>query len=236
MSTTQIGTIVRTLAMAACIGGTSAIAATFSFTSGTPTKVDSGITMTASAFSLMSGTFQPAEAAFYSGIGTGICNSSEGTGECGFANHHIDNNAGGVDFFLMKFSSGVDPLSVTIQSWTGSDRDVTYWVGYVADINAFNLTGLTEATLPAGLTRFDSDTTTSANPRTVAIDGSTSANVLIFGARIGHTNDYFKIVTVATDPPSGDTPTPEPGTLALIGGALLALGMYRKHAVRHLSN
>ena len=169
-----IGRAARTLAWMACIGGIlPASAATFDFTSGTLTKVDGGITMTASAFSLTSGTFEAAQQAFYSGIGTGICNATEGTGECGFANHHIDNaSPGGVDFFLMKFSSPVDPLTVTIQSWTGSDRDVTYWVGSVADVGAFTLSGLTTATLPAGLTRFDSDTTNSDNPRTVVIGGA----------------------------------------------------------------
>ena len=189
--------------------------------------------MTAAAFSLpSSGTFEAAQAAFYSGIGTGICNSAEGAVECGFANHHIDNQSpGGPDFFLLKFSTPVDPVSMLIESWTGSDRDVTMWVGSVADPAAFTLAGLTIATLPAGLTRIDSDTTDSSNPRTVAIGGSPTANILIFGARVGQTNDFFKLVTLTVNPPSNDTATPEPGTMLLIGGALTAIGLCRKRTV-----
>ncbi|MFN7934456.1 MAG: PEP-CTERM sorting domain-containing protein [Bryobacteraceae bacterium] len=227
----QIGTIVRTLAIA-CIGGTFAGAATFDFTSGTLTKVDQGITMTAAAFSLpSSGTFETALSAFFSGIGTGICNAAEGPVDCGFTNHHIENQApGGVDFFLLKFSTPVDPVSMVLQSWVGSDRDVTMWVGSVANPATFTLAGLTLATMPAGLTRIDSDTTNNNNPRTVAIGGSTSANILVFGARIGQADDFFKLVSLTVDPPVNDTATPEPGTLALIGGALLAIGTYRRRS------
>ncbi|MBS1829464.1 MAG: PEP-CTERM sorting domain-containing protein [Acidobacteria bacterium] len=223
--------MIRTLAIA-CIGGTFAGAATFDFTSGTLTKVDSGITMTAAAFSLpATGIFETAQAAFFSGIGTGICNSAEGPSDCGFANHHIENSApGGVDFFLLKFSTPVDPVSMVIQSWTGSDRDVTMWVGSVANPATFTLAGLTLATMPAGLTRIDSDTTNSNNPRTVSIGGSTSANILVFGARIGQTDDFFKLVSLSVNAPLNDTATPEPGTLALIGGALVAIGAYRRQS------
>lgn len=217
------------LLMTACAGFLiPASAATFSFTTTSLTKTDAGlgVTLTASAWTLDGVNFNAAQAAIFSGIGTGVCNTAEGPVDCGFSPHHIDNaSLGGVDFFLIKFSSPVDPISMQIQTWVSGDLDATYWVGNVANPNTFTLTGLTTATLPAGFTKFDSDSSATGS-RTVNIGGSTNANILIFGARTGHTDDYFKLITLNADAPT--VANPEPATLAMFGSALIAAGLLKR--------
>lgn len=158
--------------------------------------------------------------------GLGDCNAAElfllG---CGNGPHQVDNKdlaplLYAKDFVLFQFSQPVDLLSAFIRTTDGSDLDVTYWAGDVT-LPGDLLQGETYSTLNS--LGFESPTTNnysgSSTSRTVPLTGNNSVNALLFGARVDHSNDAFKITSLSVQ-----RSVPEPGSLLLLGLALMGLG------------
>jgi hypothetical protein len=211
-------------------------------------NIGNNITLTITSFQLStsssSNTFQTARTTIWSqGIGT--CSNGEvGTNNTCSSNpeHRVDNN-GRYEAVLFRFSAPVDVNSFTVaasctSSWAGTtclDTDATYWLADVAP-NVNTLAGLTLANLTTTFgtstnANFGSSTNTY---RTANIAGTNFYDAFVLGARISTGSpdsnlDFFKIksIDVTFDPRIPGSEVPEPTTYALIGGALLALGVYR---------
>lgn len=135
-------------------------AVTINFTSG-PANVggfgnsltfsNGGISVTASAFA-ETGTQTPANSGWYLfqtaevyrwSTGLGVCNRNEGyvaQNSCGDDEHEID-TVGRDDLLLFVFSQNVVMQSITVDPYDSSgsdpnDRDITYWVGNLANLAA----------------------------------------------------------------------------------------------------
>jgi len=192
-----------------------------------------GLTLTATAWSVTGNnntTFQNSQLGWYSGNGLGVCNRNEDTG-CDSPEHQVD-NYGSYDFVLFQFSLPIDPLTITIRGFGSeqgleNDKDVTYFLG---NLTSGNLTGKTLGDLtanPLNLTAFNDSGAVSPNPRTVNIQGG-SANAILFGASVASTDrdDFFKIQSMTV------SNAPEPGTMVLLGGALIAFSGYLRRKNR----
>jgi hypothetical protein len=185
------------------------------------TFTSEGLTTTVTSFGLTGNsgtTFQTAATGQWSG-GLGVSDQKEGFSTSSYK-HTVDNN-GYYNFVLFQFDKPVDPLSLSITQFNG-DSDVSYWTG--------NLTGSLIGKTLAGLGSlgFGSEyTNTTSGSRTFSLTSPT-VNALLVAARIGNSNDYFKIDQLCVDyikttpPPPGEIP--EPSTYATMGGALLGIG------------
>lgn len=170
-------------------------------------------------------TFQTAQTGRW-GTGLGICNALEGAG-CGDPAHQAD-NAYQYEFALFLFSAPLELIAITIDPFGAWDRDVTYYTGTNVS-SSVNLTGVSLAGL-AGLGfsgPTHNDSTASADPRSVVINGS-GLNAVLFGARLGGDSyvDRFKIQSMTAS--LSEDPIPEPATFVMIGTALVGLGCLRR--------
>jgi hypothetical protein len=108
-----------------------------------------------------------------------------------------------------------------ITTTSGEDLDASYWVGSLT-LPADRLANDTYAAL-AGRgfgARVDDDYTGAAASRTVTLT-SNLVTGLLFGAKIGSTNDAFKLTTLVLDKPNQTVP--EPASLLVLGLGLLGV-------------
>jgi len=217
-----------------CALGLSAATITFDLTSGngtgngtlrTFTDAGSGITVTATAWSLLNygTTFSTGQLGQFS-TGLGVCNANEGN-NCSSPDHQVD-NAGSFDFVLFQFNQPVTINTIVIDPYApaNADRDVTY---YLSDnLNPIPLTLTTVSALSGqGFSGPTSQSNSaSLNPLPITIASGPDRAILFGASIVGGNDDYFKIasLTVTT------SVVPEPEATWTLCGALAALVLYRK--------
>lgn len=159
--------------------------------------------------------------------GIGVCNQSEGSidnNQCdtSFWNdeHQVD-SAGKDDFIVLTFDQTVSMTSAVIDPYQIHDRDVSYWIGSVAE--GFSLAGARESDITGliGGSQIDTTASTSAAPLTLDLNAA-SGNILIL--KPGDNNwfdleDYFKLSSITVE----TTEIPLPASLWLFASALLGL-------------
>jgi hypothetical protein len=180
------------------------------------TTTSGGVTVTATAWTLIGGSFQPSQIFLSGSFGLGVCNSGELVGGCTPFEGYVDNE-NAFDYILFQFSGAVDPLTITLDPVIFQEMDNFYWTGTAT--NPLNLTGVTVGGL-AGLgftnTGFN-DNVSGFDPVTLPIN-SPFVNSMLFGPEQSSNDDKFKVAAMTVN-------TPEPATLSLVGGVLIALGV-----------
>ncbi|MEP7352628.1 MAG: PEP-CTERM sorting domain-containing protein [Acidobacteriota bacterium] len=155
-------------------------------------------------------------------LGIGVCNSLElaATGGCGFNEWQIDDKApGGADFLLFTFSQAVNIGNLVIhQTTVQADSDAAYFASNAVYTTPSTAWGLT--TDAGGLLNPGQSRTLLGGPGIVGI------RTFLFGAKDSGDGlaDYFKLVSLDVTASS----TPEPGTMAMLGSGLVALGIYSR--------
>ncbi len=191
--------------------------------------VTGGPTITASAWYIdLSGQLQKATLGRY-WPGLGVCSFNE---SCTSPNHQVD-NSGYDQSILFHFSAPIDPSTMNIIWTTGGDLDASYWLGGTS--TAMNLTGDNVTTsltaLGFGAQNVSNGT---ANPDGRAVDLTTGVpagyvNPILFGAKNGDIDDYFKIAD--TSGSTGSSAVPEPSSVILLF-TVVALGLAAARCVK----
>ena len=144
--------------------------------------------------------------------GLGVCYPGE---DCTNPDHQVDNNAYD-EYVLFEFSAPVDPSTVHLTSTSGGDLDVSYWLGGNAGQN-MNLSNVTTANLASlGFGAINNDLGTAVGNRDVSLTSGVpagSVNAILFGAKSGDNDDYFKIGSMGGATSSA---VPEPSSVILL--------------------
>jgi hypothetical protein len=169
-----------------------------------------------------SGAFDTGKVQTWSG-GIGVFASDDS----GSPNHAIDNN-GKDNFLLIEFDSPDYLLTAFKIGWYSDDRDVEVWVGGNDLGQGFSL----EQNIAAcggwcnygdlaalGFTKVKVFEDVALNSWT-QVNTDVTGRYAIFAGEYGESNDYFKLSGIEGE----IIEVPEPGTLALIGTGLLAMG------------
>jgi len=246
------------LTLAGLTGASDASAVTISFLSGPPnagnwgnslTFSNGGVSVTASAFA-ETGAESPSSSGWYLfqtaqiyrwSTGLGVCNRNEGlaSSTCSDSEHEVD-TVSRDDLLLFVFNQTVTFQSITVDPYNSSgddpnDRDITYWVGNLANLATLttrtfdtlsNMTGFTETLVPA---------TSSFNPITHPLTGT--GNVLLVSG--DYTNRSCKNADVTSNSECEAykirditvAPVPVPAAVWLFGSAVGLLAVARRRAV-----
>lgn len=170
-------------------------------------------------------TLQSAQANRYD-TGVGVCNRLEGQ-DCGVLSHQVDNSFG-VDFLLFSFAQAVELVSVTINPYLISDRDVTFFIAEVTDPGS--LSGKTLGNLAAlwSATVGHEDYPLGVGPLEISL-GNVTGRHLLFGAQYGDglfdLTDAFKVAALTVNVDGPPTHVAEPASLGLVGTALAVTGL-----------
>jgi len=166
--------------------------------------------------------------------------------------HSMDNNLNGIDLIQLNFGTDTVLESIGL-GWYQTDSDVSVYRYVAGTGTTTDITGLTTGTLSskgwelvgnyANLNTTWSSSNTSSDatvvaPNSVNAEGLSSSWWLISAytgtSTIGNLDpgdDYMKVLAVATRAPStppDDNKVPEPGTLALMGVAIMGFVASRR--------
>lgn len=193
----------------------------------------------------------------YGTAGLGVCNPQEllntsvaGTtcDATGSPTEHQVDNLTGYDLVMFQFTTSTavnapKQLATNITFQLGNlakDWDVSYWLGNTnGNVNTALLNGKTTADLASLGFQSRVDLSTSASVLVnsgglvnLNIGNTIGYNTIIFGTRFGESDDGFKIRSIGWTPTGGGTgvveTVPEPGTYAMLGAGLFALGYWRR--------
>jgi hypothetical protein len=153
-------------------------------------------------------------------------------GESGSPQHAVDGN-GYDEYLLLEFDSNDYLLTEFQIGWRSGDSDVEIWIGGNAlgpgfDLNTYDL-GLcggwcNRADLGAlGFTQvglFEDVVVNDWN----SVNTSLTGRYVIITAQYGESNDYFKVSGIKGE----EIEIPEPGSILLLGGGLMAFGFLRR--------
>lgn len=132
-------------------------------------------------------------------------------------------NSSGADLVLFSFSRAVNLQSLTLLQ-IGSDSDLSVWAG----TGAFSPSGLLPSALPGSADQFD-NTVDTADIRTVDLSAfSGTYDWLAVAARIGHTDDFVKLKSLAVTPVAQPVPDAASWMTMLAGLGLVAFRVNRR--------
>jgi hypothetical protein len=165
----------------------------------------------------------------YTTGGLGVCGTEETsvsnctTGSSSATDEQVDNESGGYEFLLFKFSTPVDLSSITIEDTSGSNMSMSYWTTSTAP--PANVTSLTDTQYLSNFSAQGNDNCagsgcSTGDSVTDTLSGNNVTYLLIAAAynESGQTDDTFEVKALVAS-------TPEPATFGMIGFALAGLGL-----------